>query len=511
MDTDSAHKLWQYCRNSESTLSRSALIREISLTFMNREAGKKNPDLSAITLLCEIAFLEKNMRTRELAVTSLYKDIIEVLCDDFSSQGVSVCNLVLLHMIDFIRQKEEAANFDSLLNNLEFFNSPLFLERYIKIKNCDKVDSSAREKIKKFIILSRVTVGADVAITSIIVHRLLKQFPQAQFILAGPSHLPEIFHGLPNVQWCKFQYQRDGGLIGRLTCWISLYNLLQMEWRGYESGQVAVIDPDSRLCQLGLLPLLENDSSYYYFASREDQKQQDLRLSELTNKWIDKVFGEEKNILPQVSIRPAHQRNVTKFLSQFTDGQKRIVINLGVGNEARKRLPDPFEEMLLYRLLQDKKTIVILDSGCHPEERERARFLMKSMKHKGIATAALSEKHLNRQPLPLQHGLVCLQGGIGLLSALIDQADVFFGYDSCCQHLATARRTKSVICFAGAANDRFFCRWKPLDNAGLTTTIRIQDASSLSILQLNNLSEKFAETILESPSMTDTKNSNRPN
>jgi len=208
------------------------------------------------------------------------------------------------------------------------------------------------------------------------------------------------------------------------------------------------------------------------------------------------VLGEQINLLPQISIRPAHHDSIKRFFAQFSTDCKKIVINLGVGNDFRKRLPDPFEEKLLAGLLQDENALVVLDSGAHPDERERARALMEIMQMKTFKATAVSEKNLASKQIPFQHGLVCIQGGIGMLSALIDQADVFFGYDSCCQHLATARGTQSVICFAGAPNDRFFDRWRPLDKCGSTTTIRIQNSTRLTDADLAELAEEFCRMIL---------------
>lgn len=458
---------------------------------MNTEAPKDIPNPEAIHLLCEIALYKHSIKVRRSAVVAIYKNIIESLCDDFSSRDVSVCNQVLLHMIAFVRQRNEGGNLRKLLNELNYTNEDL-LARYHAIEKQKQITVPAK-KVRKILILSRVTVGADIAITSVIVHRLLESFPRASIIVTGPSHLPEIFYGLPRVHWVKFHYDRDGGLLGRLTGWISLYQLLKKEWQGFQPGELLLFDPDSRLSQLGLLPLF-NDASYCYFNSRQDQAD-NKRLSDLTNTWLNTLLNEKRNILPQISIRPAHLAVTRKFFNQFDQDTRKIVVNLGVGNDPKKRLPHPFEEIMFDCLLRDGKTLVVLDSGCHPSERERALLLVKQMKNRSIPAVFLNEKNMATANIPFQHGLVCIQGGIGPLSGLIDQADVFFGYDSCCQHLATARGTRSVICFAGAPNERFFARWRPLDQKGTTTTIRIRDADQLTHADLKNLAKKFCRLL----------------
>lgn len=495
MKIETAYHNWQQFLAGNPIISPEVIAGELSSSFMSQLAADEKPDFRAIDLLCGMALFEENCQVRNAAVAALYKNIVEQLCDDFTTRGVELCNLVLLRMIGFIRRQKEGESLDRLLNELNYPGQNPLLARYERIHQDIAFRRELKETIRKILVLSRVTVGADVAITSIIVHRLLRSFPQAEIIVYGPAHLPEIFYGLPRVHWAKFHYQRDGGLIGRLTGYTALYQQLKMEWEGLHDGQTLLFDPDSRLSQLALLPLL--DAPYTrHFPSRTDQQDDASRLCQLTNRWLNEILDEQINLLPQISIRPAHEDSIKSFFAQFPPDCKKIVINLGVGNDYRKRLPDPFEEKLLTGLLQDDRALVVLDSGCHPDERERARALMEIMQTNAFQAVAVSEKNLTARQIPFQHGLICIQGGIGMLSALIDQTDVFFGYDSCCQHLATARGTRSVICFAGAPNDRFFDRWRPLDKSGSTTTIRIKDSSHLTETELTELAGKFCRMIL---------------
>ena len=41
------------------------------------------------------------------------------------------------------------------------------------------------QDIKKILLLSRVTIGADVAVTSIIIQRLAELYPKAEMVLIG--------------------------------------------------------------------------------------------------------------------------------------------------------------------------------------------------------------------------------------------------------------------------------------------------------------------------------------
>ncbi len=494
MIKESPYSLWQHFLSGDTNFSAESLTNHLKDSFLHQLHTPCQPDFSEIDVLCEMALFKPDISVRQAAVICLYKKIIEPLCDDFTTSGVQTCNLVLLRMMDFIRKQQEGIIFDNFLNEQHHTNLDHLLQRYTSITHNPPIPSTLKQNIKKIIILSRVTVGADIAVTSVLVHRLASSFPQADIVVVGPSHLAEIFHGIANVNLAHYPYQRDGGISERLTGDADFHTLLKKEWADYHSDQVLFFDPDSRLSQLGLVPLFD-EKFYYHFPSRNDSPYHNLRITSVVSNWLNHLLDEDKICYPQVAIRPSHSTDIKKFFGRFSSSTKKIVINLGVGNEPKKRLPDPFEEQLLSKLLQQKNTVIILDSGCHPDEGKRARSLMEKMKNSNIQTMALSGDNIARQEVSFQHGLVCINCGIGTLTALIDQCDVFFGYDSCCQHLATAMDTKTVICFAGAPNDRFFERWRPLNKTGQTTTIRISDNSDLSQEEIDGLAEKFCKLV----------------
>ena len=54
---------------------------------------------------------------------------------------------------------------------------------------------SRHRDIKKILVLSRVTIGADIAVTSVIIQRLSERYPKAEMVLIGGGKLDEIFGG----------------------------------------------------------------------------------------------------------------------------------------------------------------------------------------------------------------------------------------------------------------------------------------------------------------------------
>ena len=95
--------------------------------------------------------------------------------------------------------------------------------------------------------LSRVTLGADVAVTSVLLAAAKQAFPNAEIVFAGPRKNFELFAADPRLTHAAVEYRR-GSLRERLAVWDDLKALAA-------APDCLVLDPDSRLTQLGLLPI----------------------------------------------------------------------------------------------------------------------------------------------------------------------------------------------------------------------------------------------------------------
>ena len=97
-----------------------------------------------------------------------------------------------------------------------------------------------------------------------------------------------------------------------------------------------VIDPDSRLTQLGLLPVCD-DARYFFFESRAFGGALNAPLPQLTADWLSEVF-DVGHFAPYVAPLAQHAR-------------RRVAVSLGVGENACKRIDDDFEFAVLQKLL----------------------------------------------------------------------------------------------------------------------------------------------------------------
>ena len=153
----------------------------------------KQADMTCIDELCQLA-LSSNAPTAAAGVKALYGRIIEGLCDDFSDRGVELCNRVLLRLLFTLVQQGKLFEIDKLLSETGFTDQQSLFQRHADLRRQSLAVLPRRPE--RFVVLSRVTIGADVLITSIIVQRLRIAFPEAQVVLFGPAHLSELFSEL---------------------------------------------------------------------------------------------------------------------------------------------------------------------------------------------------------------------------------------------------------------------------------------------------------------------------
>lgn len=493
MDILTAKKEWHRISTGEqSSLSPDALAGNMASSFMEQAYGGHEVILEYIDLLCEIA-ASNEPRLSQPAISALYGTIIEGLSDSFTSSGVNTCNLVLTRILSFVRTRPQGKETNHLLNSLGFSSTKKLLSRHDKLRRINPIPESVKKKVRKIIILSRATIGADVAITSVIVHRAHSSFPDAELILIAPKGIKDIFEGISRVRFVELPYERHGTFFDRTTGWPRLHQIVQEEHQGVEPDEILIFDPDTRFSQLGLLPLAAVKNTCYFSSRITISDGTNPTLSELTNQWLDKLLGENHFTPPKISLPAVHLKNAGTALHNVRKAgcDFIIAINLGIGKNIKKRIPDPFEKELLPALLKEKNTLIFLDSGAGTEGLKKMHALLAAVKTHSIPTDFITENKLSSFKASFSHGVVGFKGSVGATGSIINESDGFFGYDSMCQHLAAATRTPSVIVFAGAPTPRFLARWRP-GNSDSLTIIPVNNAQSLTPKEISGLVEKVA-------------------
>jgi ADP-heptose:LPS heptosyltransferase len=277
-------------------------------------------------------------------------------------------------------------------------------------------------------VLSRVTLGADVAVTSVLLDAAKRRFPNAKIVFVGPAKNFELFAGDPRLTHLPVEYRR-GTLAERLSVWPELSAM-------FSDPRSLVIDPDSRLTQLGLLPVCPEER-YHLFESRDYGSDTDDPLPVLAARWAGETLG-ISGAAPYVAIGPREKH------------RPYVAVSLGVGENHSKRLPDPFEEDLL-RLLGSGRRRLWIDRGAGGSEAERVT------------------RAVERARVPAMFW----EGSFAGFSKVIRDSSLYVGYDSAGQHVAAACGVPLVSIFAGFPVPRMFDRWRP--TGPKVTVIRVDE------------------------------------
>jgi ADP-heptose:LPS heptosyltransferase len=439
------------------------LAEDTAAAFLAYFSGSGGYRGEAIALLTELATSEDPALARA-GVHGLFPCLVEQLGDAFDPAACALYDRLFVQVIQHCRRLPAGAALDAELRRFGLATERDILARAACIRAPKRMNREQGCRLKRAFVLSRVTIGADVAVTSVVLAALKRFCPQAQLTLVANPKVQQLFAGDASVSLCALEYARGGGLFDRLDSWLKAIEVVRRETAGLQASEYLVIDPDSRLTQLGLLPLLHDESAYAFFESRSYRAGHLQKISELTAHWLQRLCGMDLPIYPYCAPSPADvalARQVVGAARARSTGPV-VSLNLGVGANPRKRLPDPFEYRLLERLLQEGVT-VILDKGGEPEEAARIEALRLACAAKGYGTVALSEAsadldHLVSTPDPR---LLTWQGGIGRLAALIGQSDLYVGYDSAGQHIAAALGVPTVDIFTGFSSPRMPQRWAP--------------------------------------------------
>jgi ADP-heptose:LPS heptosyltransferase len=368
--------------------------------------------------LIERALDEDDPFTAIAATRALFGIVIEQLGDLFEPALCDVYARLFSHVIAWALPEYDAQE--------------LFL-RYGRVR---QVRPFPGGEVRRVFVLSRITLGADVAVTSVALAAAKHRFPDAEICLVGPEKNAALFAGDPQIVPVTVSYGRGSLLRDRLLAAAELQVAVD------ELGSI-VIDPDSRLTQLGLIPVCD-DAHYFFFESRAFGGGLDDTLPELTAQWLNEVFDVD---FQRPYAAPVRQDRIAD-----------ITVSLGVGENADKRIDDEFEFQVLAKLLSYGRP-VILDRGAGGEETERVN--------------ALAEKLGSPAHLYLH------DGSYAAFASHILQGNLHVGYDSAGQHVAAAANVPLISIFCGYAGDRMLARWRPHSPGARVIAVREKDGSVL--------------------------------
>jgi hypothetical protein len=295
--------------------------------------------------------------------------------------------------------------YDRLFTQAILRTTPELASRFRK-----PAEHSVRDTTNRVYVLSRVTLGADVAVTSVLLDAAKRRYPNAEIVFVGPLKSYELFEADSRIKHRPAPYTRSGALEDRLRASANLW---------LDDG--IVIDPDSRLSQLGLLSVCP-EYDYFHFPSRAYGGDGDEPLAKLAARWAHQMFGAEEARPYVAPLRTA-------------EPPVDITVSLGVGENPSKRLDDAQERDLL-RALAETGASILVDKGGSTEEHQR----------------------VERALLP---GMRTHDGAFAPFAAQIATSKLFVGYDSAGGHVASACEVPLISIAKGFVSERMAARWRP--------------------------------------------------
>lgn len=452
---------------AEDTAAR--LDRELGLLVTDPNAASSLPIDDLARALSDLA-LHADPDRSELGQSLLFTSLAERLGDTFDAEGARLYDQIFSRVIDRCRRHETGGAVDAGLSRFGVGSAPELLERKDRLVRRPPFPVEDRARVRRAFVLSRVTLGADVAVTGVALQKLERVFPRAERLVFGPAAVSEILAGDGKTRVVDCPYDRRGGLMGRLGSWASLVEAIGTETNALEDGEMVLVDPDSRLTQLGLLPVVEEGAPSFFFESRSMRRPGLETLGELTARWLEEVLGPDEGgpLYPRVA-RPASDRAwgeaVTRAL-RSPAGAHVTAVNLGAGNNPRKRMPDPFELDLVRSLLAEGGAVIV-DKGVG-EEVARVGSILSTLGQEGVRGLELTAGALPPIETLARSRLLVYQGAAGPFADLIAASDLYVGYDSAFQHIAAALSVPVIDIFVDAPNDVFRRRWRPHSQAAVT-------------------------------------------
>ena len=407
---------------------------------------------AAIQALCGMA-CSPDPHEAGAGTEAIFQSIVEHWGDRFEPGLCVRYGEFFSALIECYRRRPGAEAFDGLLRRLGAPDQRALLERMERQRPARASSVPNRAAVRKVLVLSRVTLGADVAVTSVFLAAAKRLFPSAEILLVGGEKAGALFGGDERVRTLRIEYGRSGSLAGRLNAWRETVQAIEQAAGGLKAEEYAILDPDSRITQLGLLPLIPRDASSYFFESRSYGVDTSLPLGQLSGRWLQEAFGAEADELPPLVGLPDEDLELGRLLRRTVSGPI-AAVNFGVGGNDAKRVGGRFELNLL-RLLFRRGYAVVLDHGAGADEMARTRRMVELCRKEGISAGEIRAGRCDDAML------LTWQGSLNGFAGIIASSDLYAGYDSAGGHLAAALGVAGIDIFSGAVCERMRQRWRP--------------------------------------------------
>jgi len=431
--------------------------------------GADEPLLASADALAEAADSDDEDE-RRAGIAALFGELVEGLGDGFTPAGRAVYARFFGRIV--WRCAERDPELRAGLERFGIDDEAALLQRHHRVRTAE--EPATTKKVRRIVVLSRVTIGADVLLTTVLLQRLLFCYPRAELVLLGDAKLAGLIGGLPGLRIRALKYPRRGPLRERLRAWLGLVDAID------EERPDLVCSPDSRLDQLGLLPVTSQDDRYLLWEGLQSEDGPARSLAHMLDDWcqwrLPKSGGHRME--PRLVFDTATRETASTLRKAF--GRRPLAaVKLDHGGNPAKALPRAAELRLL-RHLRERGWRVLLDRGFGAEELARNDELLRQLDWRAVdiddsdsglgrPVARLRARELFKKPVIRFHG------SIAGWAAALRACKLSLSYDSVGQHLAAACGVPGITVFTGYGHPRFTVAWQP-QGPGPATSVCIPSA-----------------------------------
>jgi len=325
----------------------------------------------------------------------------------------------------------------------------------------------AGDRPRQVVIPSRVTLGADILITSVLAQRCHRAWPEAAIVIAGDPKLGGLLGGLPGVRIAPLRYPRRGPLADRFASWLGLRTLVD------ELAADVVLAPDSRIDQLGLLPVIDEER-YRLWENTQEEPTRPRSLARLVDRWSARILEQRADppCRPRVAF-DAPTAAVAERWRACLDGAW-CAVKLDHGGNPDKALGPEAEGRILTHL-REQGWRILIDYGFGDEEMAANDALLQAV---GWAPLEVDDSGRGGTPVGrLTAGAIAsaevvrFHGSIAGWAAAVSACHHAVSYDSVGHHLAAALGIPLTSVFTGHRNDAFPVAWCPTGPASVDQVV----------------------------------------
>ncbi len=261
----------------------AAHAADILAWYGNRPLAAIAPDIAALTdghpvlaaadALADAADSDDEA-VRGAGLAALFGGLVEPLNDGFTPAGRAVYSRIFGRIVWRVAARQP--QLQAALVRMGIASEAQLVARHRRLRTAATVPP---EPVRTVVVLSRVTIGADILITSITVQAARRRWPGARVVLLGDGKLADLFGGLDGVAVRPLSYARRGPLRERIAAWLTVAAAVA------EEAADTVLAPDSRLDQLGLLPVCE-ESRYLLWENLQPEDAPVRSLADLHGAWL---------------------------------------------------------------------------------------------------------------------------------------------------------------------------------------------------------------------------------